>query len=532
MKSWWTTILPFLRFLVVTGTVLSLIQSILFPQNRTTPLLLFSEYGLVIFVRMLLQLLFAHKNNQQIQKIMRNSFIESAEQELGFSLSIECKKKLLQSHDFREFRYELKRILTRHQLTWQQLLVRIFSTMGFSSEVQPPPVFIEIPIFRPESFAEVQATLHSLQSQTYPAIKEILVCFNDPSNQKMKNEIDHFIKQHSKTDSRLAFVSLPTSSKRSAMHAGFSRHIQFFNQSLNYPHSHSISVNIDGDTQVDPDAVTLGVLLLLLDPETAAITSNVEIRNPHHNWLSLITAARYKSANVVERSAQSWFHSVRCMSGPFMMFWTKNLASITPRGQSIASEWVNETFLNVKVEPGDDRSLTVRHNEQGFGVRFHPDILVTTDCPLSWQRWCKQQLRWMRSCNRNFIISLPFLFQMPLYIIFDDLYLFFFPFLLLITTCQLLIETCKNTHSISQAFFFLLPYFLILFGLQLFKSLHLAWTQKNWKFLYLACYFLIYFRYLIWLRIISFFTITQSEWAGRTTADFVADQIALKGGFM
>jgi|GEM_PF-2126045 len=555
---------PALRLIIVLVVSASLVCSIANQWYFHLSVISFNFYGLFVLIRMIVQIILAQKNNTHVQSLVRSKILMAIEKKEDICFSSKEKRILLKSPDFRLFRSKLQKALPHlaNQAIWSTLMTQVFIDLGFPSIDNLPPVFIEIPIYHPESLQEVAQTVASLRYQTYPTIHEILLCFNDPQNRKMKQQLTQYVTEVQRDDNRVRFLSLPISSKRSAMYAGFLRHISHFQTAIkNCPEITSnnkninqiikkiatysfqeiaqmnsalntISVNVDADTQVDPDAIALGVLLLLLDSKTAAITSNVEIRNANHNFLTHLTAARYKSANVVERAAQSSMHAVRCMSGPFMMFWTSNLMSLSARKTPLVTEWVTETFLKVKVEPGDDRSWTVRQNEQGFGVRFHPDIVVTTDCPVSWKRWKKQQIRWMRSGNRNFIISLPFLFKLPLFIIFDDLYLFFFPLLLFLISLQLVWRVIQSTHSLSAILMVLFPYLLTIFFIQCCRSIHLALSEKNAQLLWLSCYFLVYLRYLIWLRIISFATITQSEWTGRTRADFIADQVALKGDTM
>ncbi len=541
------------RFLIVLSAMFGLLFSLF--QG-------WSGYGLFIFGRTICQLFLAHQNNQQIRKLIRHKIILALEKKTGKKCTQKFQQKLLNLPEYSQFRRQIYREFPKlqHQEIWNPIIWQVFFDLNFSKLDNFPPVYIEIPIYHPESLTEVEETLTTLRFQSYPAIREILLCFNDPTNLEMLQKLRALVKKLKEADHRLDILSIQVASKRTAMYQGFQRHQVFFETALKKwgsplsnigtnqilqklmalssqnrmqlnPNLNAISVNIDADTQVDPDAIALGVMLLLLDTETTAITSNVEIRNSKLNFLTKLTAARYKSANVIERAAQSSLKTVRCMSGPFMMFWTRNLLSLSPRGQPIAHEWVTEKFLGVKVEPGDDRSWTVRHNEQGFGVRFHPDILVTTDCPVSWPRWKKQQLRWMRSGNRNFFISLPFLCKLPIYIIFDDLYLFFFPVLLLaiVITIGWRIEIVATHESWLNALKMALPYFSVVIFLHFFKALHLAISQKKMSYLWLCLYFFVYVRFLIWLRILSLITITQSEWTGRTSADFSADQASLKG---
>lgn len=539
-----------LKFLLVMSVIWGVLWSILAG---------WSLYGVFISIRLLCQFYLAQKNNQEIRRLARRQMLMAVRAtEVNSSLNPWQQSLLFHQPDYRKFKNKLQKLYPHlsNQLIWNRLIWRTFFKMGFIDIDQFPPVMIEIPIYHPASLAEVINTVDSLRHQSYPAISEITLCFNDPTNHDMNQAIQQYVRKIRHDDKRIHFLSVPVASKRTAMFAGFQRHQRVINQAYknwvahhsseplpdfaeeNFlgraqfdPNLNTISVNIDADTQVESDAIALGVLLLLLDPHTTAITSNVEIRQPNLNFLTKLTFARYKAANLVERAAQSSLHTVRCMSGPLMMFWSHNLLYLSPRGQPMATEWVAEKFLQVKVEPGDDRSWTIRHNELGLGVRFHPDMLVNTDCPMSWSRWKKQQLRWLRSSHRNFFISLPFLFRLPIFIIFDDLYLFFFPILLLLVVGQLgwKIVQVGMTNSWLAAGLVLLPYLQILTVIQVGKALHLVISQRDLRFFWLSCYLGVYLRYLIWLRIVSLATITQSEWTGRTQADFSADQAILKG---
>lgn len=548
--------LPLLRGIVVLGVIGLIFFGTIHGLNVQSTLLTISPYGLFVGVRTIIQLIGSTLNNRRVEHRQRRVMIDAVVQlREGIAFSRLERWKLMNMHDFRSFK---KRLVEKHGADWPAMVDQVFTNQGFSRDTLPP-VGIVIPTYGPKTLQEVIDTVAALQLQSYNRIVEIIVAFNQPDNLEMQAQIKEYVDHN--PDKRVGWRNLKRASKRHAMFAGFERHIDMFYDGVRVlrrrmkwqhlplqqilinlhqmsaleratidPWLNMVTVNVDGDTAANEDAIFLGVLQLIMDRKIVAITSNVEISNAKVNFLTRITEVRYKYANVIERGYQSLFNTVRCMSGPLMILWTFALVVEDPRGKKIIEAWLNETFMGVVVGPGDDRSLTVRFNEVGLGVAFNIGIFTLTDAPISWHRWILQQLRWLRSAARNFVISLVFLFKLPILIVFDDLYLFVFPFLLLLIFVGIGVTFVQvaTSVSISAAVDSIVPYITVVVGLNLAKSAQMSVSQRSPKYMLLSLYFWLHFRYLIWLRLYSIPTITDSGWLGRSAKDFKADEEAIR----
>jgi hyaluronan synthase len=148
---------------------------------------------------------------------------------------------------------------------------------------------------------------------------------------------------------------------------------------------------LDSDTVLEPRA--LSHLLAAMDEDTAAVTANIRALNRDTNWLSRIIDARYRSAFMVERAAQSVMGSALCASGVLSVYRSSFLRAVKP-------EWIDQHFLGQPVHFGDDRRSTALALQRGR-VIIALDAVAFTQVPTNLIQFMKQQLRWNKSFLRE-----------------------------------------------------------------------------------------------------------------------------------
>jgi hyaluronan synthase len=152
---------------------------------------------------------------------------------------------------------------------------------------------------------------------------------------------------------------------------------------------------LDSDTVLEPQA--LSYLLAAMDENTAAVTANIRALNRNANWLSRIIDARYRSAFMVDRAAQSVMGSALCASGVLSVYRSGFL-------RDVKAEWMEQRFLGQTVHFGDDRRLTALALKRGW-VIIALDAIASTQVPTNPIQFMKQQLRWNKSFLRESVLA-------------------------------------------------------------------------------------------------------------------------------
>jgi hyaluronan synthase len=149
---------------------------------------------------------------------------------------------------------------------------------------------------------------------------------------------------------------------------------------------------IDSDTVLDPHAVEEGIKPFA-DAKITAVTGNVRALNHRKNLLTKLIDLRYANAFLYERAAYSMLGSVLCACGS-LSFWRSDVI------KENLEDFVNQTFLGIPVQYGDDRRLTNYALQRGRVVVQDSSVAFTV-VPERMQHFVRQQLRWNKSFFRE-----------------------------------------------------------------------------------------------------------------------------------
>ncbi|KAK1795430.1 hypothetical protein P4O66_010610, partial [Electrophorus voltai] len=118
----------------------------------------------------------------------------------------------------------------------------------------------------------------------------------------------------------------------------------------------------DSDTKLDPLATVELCKVLESNPKYGAVGGDVMILNLKDSYISFLSSLRYWMAFNIERSCQSFFDCVSCISGPLGLYRNDLL-------QQFLESWYNQTFLGTHCTFGDDRHLTNRMLSMGYSTK-------------------------------------------------------------------------------------------------------------------------------------------------------------------
>lgn len=273
-------------------------------------------------------------------------------------------------------------------------------------------------------------------------------------------------------------------------------------------------LTVDSDTILDPYA-TVNMVRALIRERAGAATGYVDILNAKQNWLTRMVDWRYWSAFHVERSAQSWFGSMMCCSGPLALYRASILDDET---LGLMELYISQTFLGVLCTFGDDRRMTYLIMKAGFKTIFVPEAHCWTYAPTTLEEYRRQQTRWNMSFYRELILSFREVYAWNFYTVYEMSMQFLLPFALL---GGVLITAWLSVFE--QRYDMALLYVATVVGIGLFRSLYGVFARKvevldkktrmpklnragkkqlrpEWAYLFFSLYGFLY----LWLLIVRF----------------------------
>jgi len=250
----------------------------------------------------------------------------------------------------------------------------------------------------------------------------------------------------------------------------------------------------DSDTCSEPNTVD-EMVMVAVDDSTGAVCGDVLIFNIE-NWVSFLSSLRYWYAFNVERSAQSLWGFVTCVSGPIGLYRARDLRLVLNR-------WVRQTFLGSKATFGDDRHLTNLVISLGRRVHYTPFARCYTDTPVPLVRFIAQQLRWSQSFFREMLFNISWIHRGSIWLAIELAVQFAYPFFL----------ACTIIYSISFRsldLLILVPAITAIMG-----ALRSGWGLLNTRrleFVYYSFYSFVYMLFLVPTKLFAIATLWSNDW--------------------
>jgi len=166
-----------------------------------------------------------------------------------------------------------------------------------------------------------------------------------------------------------------------------------------------IVIIVDSDT-IFTENVVENIVKPFADPTVGGVTTNQRIYDPDRSfcrhaadWMEFL---RFR----ISTPAQSSFGTVGCLPGRAIALRRDILIDVV-------DDLLDDRFLGIRCEIGDDRALTNFTLKKGYRTVLQSTALVYTDAPDEWGRFIRQQLRWARSSQRETLKNLRWLIRKP-----------------------------------------------------------------------------------------------------------------------
>lgn len=251
-----------------------------------------------------------------------------------------------------------------------------------------PSITIVVPAYNEGSF--VYDTLLSISESNYPKDKIQLIAIDDGSAddtwewiQKAKSQLGSFLTIHQQEQNL---------GKREALYKGFQLA------------SGDVIVTIDSDSLIEVNTLRNLVSPFVVDPQCGAVAGNVKIHNLKGAIIPQMLNVSFAFSFGFVRAAQSAMKTVLCTPGALSAY--RRTAVM-----ACLNEWINQTFLGVKTDIGEDRAMTNMILKQGYNTLYQSNALVYTNIPETYKTLRKMFTRWERSNVRESIMMSKFAFR-------------------------------------------------------------------------------------------------------------------------
>lgn len=249
-----------------------------------------------------------------------------------------------------------------------------------------PTLTVIVPAFNEGRF--VFDTLNSIAQSNYPKDKIQLIAIDDGSKDdtwqwmiKVKEQLGDFISIYQQPENQ---------GKRYALYKGFNLA------------TGDVFVTIDSDSIIDKDTLRNLVTPFVVDGNCGAVAGNVKIHNKKTIIPRMLNVSFAFSFGFI-RAAQSQMNTVLCTPGALSAYRKEAV-------MSCLENWINQTFLGVKTDIGEDRAMTNMIMNQGYSILFQSNALVYTNIPETYKTLRRMFTRWERSNVRENIMMSKFAF--------------------------------------------------------------------------------------------------------------------------
>lgn len=250
-----------------------------------------------------------------------------------------------------------------------------------------PYLTVIVPAYNEGRF--VFETLNSIAQSNYPLKKIQLIAIDDGSSddtwewlKKSKLELGSFLTIYRQPENL---------GKRYALYRGF-QHA-----------TGGVFVTIDSDSLVEEDTLRNLVTPFEVDPNVGAVAGNVKVYNHKKALIPKMLNVSFAFSFDFIRAAQSQMKTVLCTPGALSAYRREVVLGAL-------EAWVNQTFLGVKTDIGEDRAMTNMIMEQGYSILFQSNAIVHTNIPETYSTLRRMFTRWERSNVRENIMMSKFAF--------------------------------------------------------------------------------------------------------------------------
>jgi hyaluronan synthase len=245
------------------------------------------------------------------------------------------------------------------------------------TEADAPRMTVIIPAYN--EGAMVAQTIDSVAAAHYPHERLEIIAVDDGSRDDTWHHIQRAAARHPERVTTVHFGE--NRGKRAALEAGFRRA------------RGEIVVTIDSDSLIEPDTL-LAIAGPFRDPRVGAVAGKVGVHNRQDGLIPRMLHVRFVLSFDFLRAVQSVFRTVYCTPGALSAYRTAVVRRVLDR-------WMQQTFLGVKCDIGEDRSLTNYILEQGYDTVYQRSAVVHTLAPTGYRQLCRMYLRWDRSFLRE-----------------------------------------------------------------------------------------------------------------------------------
>lgn len=275
-------------------------------------------------------------------------------------------------------RHEWAAFLGRPSAIWlaSGMLLLLFRTLLWYRYQPVPPATLEdaplltviIPAYN--EGAMVGQTIESVAAARYPRERLEIIVVDDGSVDDTWRHIQNAAARHPQLVTALRLDR--NQGKRLALNAGIRRA------------RGTVLVTIDSDSVIDTETL-LAITGPFRDPRVGAVAGRVGVLNRHAGLIPRMLHVRFILSFDFLRAAQSVFRTVYCTPGALSAY----RAEVVHR---VLDRWLQQTFLGVHSDIGEDRSMTNFILEQGYDTIYQRSASVLTTVPVTYGKLCKMYL--------------------------------------------------------------------------------------------------------------------------------------------
>ncbi len=353
-----------------------------------------------------------------------------------------------------------------------------------------PRVTIIIPAYN--EGAMVENAIYAAVASDYPADRLEIICIDDGSKDDTWTYMERAARRYPHLIKAIRFPR--NRGKKAGLYAGFTQgRGEFF-------------VTIDSDSVVAPDTIKQVIAPMLQDPKIGAVAGNVKVYNRARSLLARMLAVRFVLAFDFLRASQSMYGCVTCTPGALSAYRKKAL-------KPILKKWLQQTFMGLPANIGEDRALTNFVLRQGYYTAYQRSAIVHTLVPECYRGLCKMYLRWDRSNFRENWVQVKFIFTkyrerhrlLPII----DFFITQVEFPLTYLFLGLLLLSFYIYPIVMVKFFAGLGVFTLIW---MYYYIH---QERDLEFIYGILYSYYAFFFLHWVQPWAFFTVRNGRWLTR-----------------